>query len=424
MPQLGETVADGTVTRWLKDVGDYVLEGEPLLEISTDKVDTEVPAPSSGTLLEILVAVDATVDVGTPLAVLFDNVATPETAVSAAVAPDVSSAGPLSLSKENSAPAKSSDGLSSLPPVSGRRQRHSPLIRRLAREYAIDPDTVVGTGPEGRVLRSDLAMAVASMRTPPPPSASDMVAPVPAKPTSPSSTTGRTEPLSRLRTVIAERMVSSLHISAQLTTVVEVDLTSVDAVRRAVNADGTANVKLSYLPFIAAATVDALRRFPQVNASVDMSAGLVTYHDAEHLGIAVDTDRGLLVPVIRNAGDLSITGLARHIADLAERTRSSKITPDELAGGTFTITNTGSRGALFDTPIINQPQVAILGTGAVVRRAVVTGSPEKGESIAIRSMAFFALTYDHRLVDGADAARFLADLKATLESWSAATPLV
>jgi 2-oxoglutarate dehydrogenase E2 component (dihydrolipoamide succinyltransferase) len=432
MPQLGETVADGTVTRWLKTVGDSVQEGEPLLEISTDKVDTEVPSPASGVVIEILVAVDTTVEVGTALAVLSSDGpatgssegSTQQTAVSAAVVARAPELDAVPLSQENSASSLPARVGATLPPVSGgQRQRHSPLIRRLAREFGIDADRVAGTGPQGRVTRDDLARAVSQARMELAPRAAAHVV-RPAGATAASGSSGRTEPMTRLRTVIAERMVASLHTSAQLTTVIEIDLTTVDAIRRGANSDGSTGVKLTYLAFIAAATVQALQRFPQVNASVDTDAGMITYHNAEHIGIAVDTDRGLLVPVIRDAGRLSVSGLAQQIADVAERTRASKITPDELSGGTFTITNTGSRGALFDTPIINQPQVAILGTGAVVRRPVVTGSRAAGESIAIRSMAYFALTYDHRLVDGADAARFLGDIKATLETWQPATPLI
>jgi 2-oxoglutarate dehydrogenase E2 component (dihydrolipoamide succinyltransferase) len=221
----------------------------------------------------------------------------------------------------------------------------------------------------------------------------------------------------RLRKVIAERMVESLQVSAQLTTVIEVDVTRINTLRGKVKRDFDARegVKLSFLPFFCKAAVEALKQFPQVNASVDMAEGTITYHEAENLGIAVDTERGLLVPVIRNAGDLNIAGIARHIADVAERTRTNKVSPDELSGGTFTVTNTGSRGALFDTPIINQPQVAILGTGAVVKRPVVVTDDTGADVIAIRSMIYLALSYDHRIVDGSDAARFLGAMKARLE---------
>jgi pyruvate dehydrogenase E2 component (dihydrolipoamide acetyltransferase) len=229
---------------------------------------------------------------------------------------------------------------------------------------------------------------------------------------------GRTEPLSRMRKVIAARMVESLQTAAQLTTVVEVDVTRIARLRDAAKKEFEARegVKLSFLPFFAMAAVEALKAHPNVNSSVDTVAGTVTYHDAEHLGIAVDSERGLAVPVIHNAGDLNLGGLARKIADLADRTRNNKVTPDELSGGTFTLTNTGSRGALFDTPIINQPQVAILGTGTVVKRAVVVSDPNLGETIAVRSMVYLALTYDHRIVDGADAARFLGTMKERLEA--------
>ena len=233
----------------------------------------------------------------------------------------------------------------------------------------------------------------------------------------PSPLRGQTEKMSRLRRVIAQRMVESLQVSAQLTTVVEVDVTNIARLRQQVKGEFEARegVRLSFLPFFAIAAIEALKQHPAVNASIDTDKGEITYHDAEHLGIAVDTERGLLVPVIKNAGDLNLGGLSRKIADLAERTRSNKVGPDELSGGTFTLTNTGSRGALFDTPILNQPQVAILGTGAVVKRPVVVEDPDLGEVIAVRSMAYLALTYDHRLVDGADAARFLVTVKQRLE---------
>jgi 2-oxoglutarate dehydrogenase E2 component (dihydrolipoamide succinyltransferase) len=244
------------------------------------------------------------------------------------------------------------------------------------------------------------------------------VASQPTRAAADTAVRGRTEKLSRLRRVIAERMVESLQISAQLTTVVEVDVTRIAQLRQQAKASfqQREGVKLTYLPFFAIAAVEALKVHPVVNSSVDLEAGTITYHDAEHLGIAVDTERGLLVPVIHNAGDLNLGGMARKIADLAERTRGNKVSPDELGGGTFTLTNTGSRGALFDTPIINQPQVAILGTGTVVKRPVVIDDANLGETIAVRQMVYLALTYDHRLVDGADAARFLTDVKQRLEA--------
>jgi 2-oxoglutarate dehydrogenase E2 component (dihydrolipoamide succinyltransferase) len=277
-----------------------------------------------------------------------------------------------------------------------------------------------GTGVGGRIRKQDVLEAAAAAKAAPAAEAPAAAATGGAPATTaaaPSPLRGTTEKMSRLRKVIAARMVESLQVSAQLTTVVEVDLTKVARLRTRAKAEFEARegVKLSFLPFLAKATVEALKAHPVVNASIDTEKGEITYHGAEHLGVAVDTERGLLVPVVRDAGDLNIAGLARKIADLAARTRNNKITPDELGGGTFTLTNTGSRGALFDTPIINQPQVGILGTGAVVKRAVVVDDPELGETIAIRSMCYLALSYDHRIVDGADAARFLTTVKARLE---------
>jgi 2-oxoglutarate dehydrogenase E2 component (dihydrolipoamide succinyltransferase) len=294
----------------------------------------------------------------------------------------------------------------------------TPLVRKLAADLSVDLRDLAGTGVGGRIRRQDVldaaARATAAKAATPAPAASAAA----ARPAPDTALRGRTEKMSRLRAVIAKRMVESLQVSAQLTTVVEVDVTRIAKLRDQVKADFQARhgVKLSFLPFLALATVEALQQHPTVNASINVDEGTVTYHDAEHLGIAVDTERGLVVPVVRNAGDLNLAGLAKRIADLAERTRTNKISPDELSGGTFTLTNTGSRGALFDTPIINQPQVGILGTGAVVRRAIVVEDAELGEIVAPRSMMYLALSYDHRLVDGADAARFLTTIKERLEA--------
>jgi 2-oxoglutarate dehydrogenase E2 component (dihydrolipoamide succinyltransferase) len=291
-------------------------------------------------------------------------------------------------------------------------------VRKLAGQHGVDLATVTGTGVGGRIRKQDVLAAAEAARQPEQAPEQDRPGAATAAPTPDTSgLRGETVKLTRLRKVIATRMVESLQVSAQLTTVVEVDVTRIARLRARVKGqfEQREGVKLSFLPFFAKASVEALKAFPMVNASIDVDAGTVTYHGAEHLGVAVDTERGLLVPVIKDAGDLSIAGLARKIADLAARTRDSKIGPDELSGGTFTLTNTGSRGALFDTPIINQPQVAILGTGTVVKRAVVLDSPDIGETIAVRSMAYLSLTYDHRIVDGADAARFLSVIKARLE---------
>jgi pyruvate dehydrogenase E2 component (dihydrolipoamide acetyltransferase) len=318
----------------------------------------------------------------------------------------------------------------------------TPLVRKLAAEHGVDLATVAGTGVGGRIRKQDVLEAARTRREqqppePPPaaapqqPAAADgqpgapkalarMPAPgpaAPARPIVPSTLRGTTERMSRARQLIARRMVESLQTSAQLTTVAEADVTAITRLRERAKADFEARegVKLTFLPFFALATLEALKVHPKLNAALNTEAGQIIYHDAEHLGIAVDTERGLMVPVIRNAGDLNIGGLARKIADLAARTRSGQVSPDELAGGTFTITNTGSRGALFDTPIINQPQVAILGTGTVVKRPVVMEDPALGEVITVRSMVYLALTYDHRLIDGADAARFLTTVKDRLE---------
>jgi 2-oxoglutarate dehydrogenase E2 component (dihydrolipoamide succinyltransferase) len=311
----------------------------------------------------------------------------------------------------------------------------TPLVRKLAAEHAVELDQVTGTGVGGRIRKQDVVEAARAQRAaaaaapaapayapPAAPSAPAEAAPAGSKPARPavvpSSLRGTTQKLSRPRQVIAQRMVESLHVSAQLTTVVEADVTAIARLRELAKRDFEARegVKLSFLPFFALAAVEALKVHPTLNAVLD--GNQVTYHDAEHLGIAVDTERGLMVPVIHNAGDLNIGGLARKIGDLAQRTRSGQVSPDELAGGTFTLTNTGSRGALFDTPIINQPQVAILGTGTVVKRAVVVDDQALGEVIAVRSMVYLALTYDHRLVDGADAARYLVTVKNRLEEGS------
>ena len=301
----------------------------------------------------------------------------------------------------------------------------TPLVRKMAADQGVDLSTVTGSGVGGRIRKQDVLDAAAKAKeaaakpaeAPSQPAAAKEQK-APAAASAPSPLRGKTEPMTRLRKVIAKRMVESLQVSAQLTTVVEVDVTSIARLRDSVKADFAARegVKLSFLPFFAKAAIDALKEHPSLNAAVDTEKGEVTYFDHENLSIAVDTEKGLLTPVVKDAGDLSIAGLARKIADVAERTRTNKIGPDELAGGTFTLTNTGSRGALFDTPIINQPQVAILGTGSVVKRAVVIDDANLGETIAVRRMVYLALTYDHRIVDGADAARFLSDVKHRLET--------
>ena len=630
MPQLGESVTEGTVTRWLKKEGERVEADEPLLEVSTDKVDTEIPSPVSGILRGITVAEDETVAVGAELAVIEEEGAaggaaagaSPDAAGSAVVgSPDA--AGSVALDGQGGSPAPAGQGSQAAaagpanggqpvgspaaevqaqdapaypqqpypptqppyeqpaypqqpypptqppyeqsayppaaggggyqqspgpaagfqepagqpaapaaeqqtaqqqavqapqavgpaapgqapsqaappqaappqaaaepgtaepgtaaggtPPASGTDGPYvTPLVRKLAAEHGIDLGSVAGTGVGGRIRKQDVIEAARALRGPgavaaasqpgqapaQAPAAPAVAAPPPAAPAAPaaapaghgraaavpaaslgqapgeeadqapgrrpaivpSSLRGTTEQMSRARQVIAKRMVESLQTSAQLTTVVEADVTAIARLRDRAKADFEARegVKLSFLPFFALAAVEALKVHPRLNAVIDTASAQVTYHDAEHLGIAVDTDRGLMVPVIRKAGDLNIAGLARKIADLAQRTRAGRVSPDDLSGGTFTLTNTGSRGALFDTPIINQPQVAILGTGIVVKRPVVVEDAALGEVITVRSMVYLALTYDHRLVDGADAARFLATMKSRLEEGAFETEL-
>ncbi len=403
MPALGESVSEGTVTRWLKNVGDSVAVDEALLEVSTDKVDTEIPSPVAGILLAIDVAIDTTVPVGARLALIGASGA----AVVAAPAPVV--AAPVVA-----APAPV---VAAAPVVQPTDAYVTPLVRKLANDLGVNLSLVKGTGIGGRIRREDVeAMSKPAAPTYSAPAAQSS-APVASKPSTVavSPLRGTTVTMSRLRKVIAARMVESLQVSAQLTTVIEVDVTKISRLRDKAKASFEARegVKLSYLPFFSVAVCEALKQHPVLNSSVE--GDQITYHGAEHLGIAVDTERGLLVPVIANAGDLNMGGIARKIADLAARTRDNKVTPDELGGGTFTLTNTGSRGALFDTPIINQPQVAILGLGAVVKRPMVVRGEDGGETIAIRSMVYLGLSYDHRVVDGADAARFLVTLKERLE---------
>ena len=430
MPALGESVSEGTVTRWLKNVGDSVAVDEALLEVSTDKVDTEIPSPVAGTLLAIDVPVDTTVAVGARLA-LIGSASGQSAPAPAAVAPAPVVAAPV-VAAPVAAPVVAAPvaapvvaqpvapaPVAAAAPISQPNDAYvTPIVRKLANDLGVNLANVSGTGVGGRIRREDVEAAAPAKSAPAAaiasaPVASSSVKSAPVIATSPLR--GTTVTMSRLRKVIAARMVESLQVSAQLTTVIEVDVTKIARLRDRAKASFEARegVKLSFLPFFAVATCEALKQHPVLNSSIE--GDQVIYHGAEHLGVAVDTERGLLVPVIHNAGDLNMGGVARKIADLAARTRENKVTPDELGGGTFTLTNTGSRGALFDTPIINQPQVAILGLGAVVKRPMVVKGDDGGESIAIRSMVYLGLSYDHRIVDGADAARFLVTLKERLE---------
>ena len=412
MPALGESVSEGTVTRWLKGVGDSVAVDEALLEVSTDKVDTEIPSPVAGTIISIDVPVDTTVPVGARLAVVGGAGAVSAPVTPATPAPVV--AAPVVAAPVVAAPVVASQPLDAYV---------TPIVRKLASELGVNLASVTGTGVGGRIRKEDVQSAAPKAAPVAPVSAPAVSAPVASDaPVQRSTSTVPVSPLrgtmvnmSRLRKVIAARMVESLQVSAQLTTVIEVDVTKIARLRDRSKAtfEAREGVKLSFLPFFAVSVCEALKQHPVLNSSVEDDQ--VIYHGAEHLGIAVDTERGLLVPVIHSAGDLNMGGIARKISDLAARTRENKVTPDELGGGTFTLTNTGSRGALFDTPIINQPQVAILGLGAVVKRPMVVRGEDGGETIAIRSMVYLALSYDHRVVDGADAARFLVTLKERLE---------
>jgi len=452
LPELGESVTEGTVSRWLKQVGESVGADEPLLEVSTDKVDTEIPSPTSGTLLEIRVQEDETVGVGAVLAIIGEAgaAAAPSPEPEPRPEPEQAEAEPEpeperpkaepepeaapqpepepATAKEDARPEQHGPAESPTPapaPAVGDSEAGyvTPLVRKLAKEHGVDLASLNGTGVGGRIRKQDVLAAAEAARqaaeaekAAPPAQAAEPAAQ--AAPAAAASTLrGTTEKMSRLRQTIAKRMVESLQVSAQLTATVEVDLTAISRIRAKVKDEfkKREGATLSYLPFIAKAAIEALKIYPKVNATIDTEERTITYPDAEHLGIAVDTEKGLLVPVIKDAGDLSIAGLAKRIADLAARTRQNKVTPDELTGGTFTITNYGSAGTLLDTPIINQPQVAILGTGALVKRPVVISDPGLGEVIAIRDMMYLSLSYDHRLVDGADAARFLSTLKARLE---------
>ena len=421
MPALGESVSEGTVTRWLKNIGDSVAADEALLEVSTDKVDTEIPSPVAGTLLAIDVAVDSTVPVGARLGLIGSAGAVVAPSAPVVASPPVA---PVVTAPVVTPPVVAAPVVAAAPVAVAVAQPQdayvTPLVRKLATDLGVNLSTVKGTGIGGRIRREDVeaarpvSTATATSTATAPAVTSGASAPRTSA-VAVSPLRGTTVTMSRLRKVIAARMVESLQVSAQLTTVVEVDVTKISRLRDRAKAsfENREGVKLSYLPFFSVAVCEALKQHPVLNSSVE--GDQITYHGAEHLGIAVDTERGLLVPVIANAGDLNMGAVARKIADLAARTRDNKVTPDELGGGTFTLTNTGSRGALFDTPIISQPQVAILGLGAVVKRPMVVKGDDGGESIAIRSMVYLALSYDHRVVDGADAARFLVTLKERLE---------
>ncbi|MGW9552274.1 2-oxoglutarate dehydrogenase, E2 component, dihydrolipoamide succinyltransferase [Citricoccus zhacaiensis] len=470
LPALGESVTEGTVTRWLKEIGDDVEVDEPLLEVSTDKVDTEIPSPVAGKLQEIKVQEDETVEVGAVLALIGsgsgggsaaeDKPAEPaeektETSdeksdaqseeksedtgadQSADKAEQSESAPAPSSEQKQEKPAPSAPASAPAPSAPAPSAQASapgegyvtPLVRRLAQQNDVDLSTVVGTGVGGRIRKQDVLVAAEAAKAkqagsapapaaqPAPSAAASAPAPAAASTVDPAKR-GTTEKAPRIRQTIAKRMRESLDVSAQLTQVHEIDMTRIVALRgkAKVGFQQKNGVKLTYLPFITQATAEALKQHPKLNAEFNVETSEITYHDSEDIAIAVDTDKGLFVPVIKDTGSLNLSGIAGKIADLADRTRNNKISPDELSGGTFSITNFGSVGALFDTPIINQPNVAILGVGTIVKRPMVITDPDGNDTISIRHMMYLSLTYDHRLVDGADAGRFLQTVKARLEA--------
>lgn len=452
LPALGESVTEGTVTRWLKKVGDSVNIDEPIVEVSTDKVDTEIPSPVAGVIEQILVQEDETVQVGAVLVIIGSgsgaavqppaaevSLATPAAAAAAPpvvedthspivapVAPPVAAAPPAPVVVPVAPPVAAAPPTPVVAPVAPSvvvpspaalaQPRTSfadagyvtPLVRKFAQDSGVDLSRVAGTGVGGRIRKEDVMAATSDAASSTSPQAAHVPAPV-------SAQRGTSEPMSRLRKVLAERAVASMVSSAQLTTVVEVDVTRIAEMRKAVQARFTAatGTKLNFMPFFFLACAEALRAHPKLNASIEGEN--INFHPSENVSFAVDTDRGLLTPVIRDAASLNLAQIAQQIVDLASRTRENKLKPDEMMGGTFTLTNTGSRGALFDTPVVFLPQVAILGTGVVQKRPVVITGVDGQESIAIRSMVYLALSYDHRLIDGADASRYLVDVKARLE---------
>ena len=438
MPELGESVTEGTVTRWLKKVGDAVAADEPLVEISTDKVDTEIPSPAAGTLLSITAAEDATVPVGGELGRIGTAAATaPAPPAPPAAAPPPAPAppplpppppAPVPQPTPAAEPAPAPAAAPAPQPVAAARADDdtgpyvTPLVRKLAAENGIDLAGVKGTGVGGRIRKQDVLAAAESRQAPAaasaPAAAAASTTATPSAVSSPlAHLRGTTAKASRIRQLTARKTRESLQASAQLTQTHEVDMTKIVTLRARAKKEFAERegVNLTYLPFIARAVIDALKAHPNVNASYNEEASEITYYDAEHLGFAVDTEQGLLSPVVHNAGDLSLAGLARAVNDIAARARSGDLKPDELSGGTFTITNIGSQGALFDTPILVPPQAAMLGTGAIVKRPRVIIDEAGNESIGVRSICYLPMTYDHRLIDGADAGRFLTTVRRRLE---------
>ncbi|MER6603392.1 2-oxoglutarate dehydrogenase, E2 component, dihydrolipoamide succinyltransferase [Streptomyces parvus] len=449
LPALGESVTEGTVTRWLKEVGEEVAEDEPLLEVSTDKVDTEIPAPVAGVLLEIVVGEDETAEVGAKLAVIGAPGAAPAAAPAqpaapaqeapkaeapkaeapkqeapaapapapAAPAPAPAPAAPAPAQPAPAAPAPAPAAQAA--PTGDDGAYVTPLVRKLASENNVDLSSVKGTGVGGRIRKQDVVAAAEAAKAAaaaPAPAAAPAAAKAPKLEASPLR--GQTVKMTRMRKVIGDNMMKALHSQAQLTSVLEVDITKLMKLRNQAKAAFAARegVKLSPMPFFVKAAAQALKAHPVINARINEDEGTITYFDSENIGIAVDAEKGLMTPVIKGAGDLNIAGIAKKTAELAGKARGGGLTPDDMSGATFTISNTGSRGALFDTVIVPPNQAAILGIGATVRRPVVINHPDLGETIAVRDMTYLSLSYDHRLVDGADAARYLTSVKAILEA--------
>ncbi|QOS57655.1 2-oxoglutarate dehydrogenase, E2 component, dihydrolipoamide succinyltransferase [Thermobifida fusca] len=438
MPNLGESVSEGTVTQWLKQEGDTVEADEPLLEVSTDKVDTEIPSPISGVLTKILVGEDETVEVGAQIALISPAgqaaapaapaapqpapepkpEARPEPAPQPAAQPEAAArtepAPQPRRTRDDETPTVDLETISGTGQVLGTDATSegyvTPLVRKLAAQEGVDLSQVKGTGVGGRIRKQDVLEAARRMRE-----QRQRAAAAPAPAAADTALRGRTETMSRLRQTFAEQIVESLHTAAQLTQVVEVDVTAIARLREQVGERFAAEtgVELGFFPFFALAVVEALQRHPKLNAVIDGTE--VTYHDTENLAVVVDTEQGVLAPVVKDAGRLSLRELARRIDDLGARARTARLVPDELSGGTFTMVDSGAYGALVETPIIHQPQVAVLSTGTVVKRPVVVEEPQLGEVITVRSMVYLSLSFDHRLIDGADAARFLSDVKRRLE---------
>jgi 2-oxoglutarate dehydrogenase E2 component (dihydrolipoamide succinyltransferase) len=421
MPQMGESIFEGTLTKWLKKAGDAVEKDEPLFEISTDKVDAEIPSPVAGVLSEIKVPEGTTVEVNTVVAVIGDRAAagpgkqgqaSQASAARAVAAPAAS----VSPAPKTAAAYAGERGTSSLP------VRSSPLVRRMAQENNLDLALVKGTGSDGHITKEDVlrhlsehghgSAAASSVGRP-----GAIARPAQLAGTAASALASQVVPLNKMRAIIAQRMVESLAISPHVHTVYKVDMTRIVRLRERQKAsfEQSTGVKLTYMPFVAAAVVEALHKFPIVNASLEN--GAIHYHKNIHLGIAVALEWGLIVPVVREAETLSFPDLARAIADLAERARTKKLNPDEASGSTFTLTNSGVFGDEFGTPIINQPESAILAIGSLKKEAVVLTDAEGNDTIAIRPMQHFCLGFDHRTIDGADAGRFMSELKKTLEGW-------